>query len=70
MGAYACAQNILTNDADHLPLLSNKKSDATVVSSFAYLVNTPTNGRGRGARGGKSRMSPFSLVPLFPVGSA
>jgi len=46
MGAYACAQNVLTDDADHLPLLSNKESDNDVISSFAYLVNTPTNGRG------------------------
>jgi hypothetical protein len=43
MGAYAREQNILTDDADHLPPLSNKKSDATVVSSFAYAVNKPGN---------------------------
>jgi hypothetical protein len=29
MGAYAREQNVLTDDADHLTLLSDKKSDAT-----------------------------------------
>jgi hypothetical protein len=60
MGAYARAQNVLTDDADHLTLLSNKKSDATVVSSFAYAVNTPSTGRGRGPGRGKVE-SPLSF---------
>jgi hypothetical protein len=61
MGAYARAQNILTDDADHLTLVSNKKSDNSTVSSFAYMVNTPANGRGRGPGRGKVE------CPLFPV---
>jgi hypothetical protein len=48
MGAYARQQNVLTDDADHLAVLPNSKSDSSVVSSFAYMVNTPVNGRARG----------------------
>jgi RHS repeat-associated protein len=43
MGAYARAQNVLTDDADHLPLLSNKQSDNDVISSFAYSVDKTGN---------------------------
>ena len=47
MGAYARAQNVLTNDADHLTLLSNKKSDAGTVSSFACAAGRIWRRRGR-----------------------
>jgi RHS repeat-associated protein len=43
MGADARAQNVLSDDADRLPLLSNKKSDNSVVSSFAYMVDKTGN---------------------------
>jgi hypothetical protein len=36
MGAYAHQQNVLTDDADHLPPLSNKKSRTNTVSRFPY----------------------------------
>jgi len=45
MGAYARAQNVLTDDADRLPLLSDKQSDNDVISSFAYVLNRPGIGR-------------------------
>jgi hypothetical protein len=43
MGAYARAQNVLGEDADHLTLLSTKQFDASPLSSFACSVNTPRN---------------------------
>jgi len=43
MGAYARAQNVLTDDADRLTLLSDKKSDNSTVSSFAYSVDKTGN---------------------------
>jgi len=45
MGAYARAQTVLSDDADRLTLFSNKKSDASTVSSFAYVLNRPRIGR-------------------------
>jgi hypothetical protein len=36
MGADARQHNVLTDDADHLPPLSNKKSRTNTVSPFPY----------------------------------
>jgi len=50
MGAYAHTQNIFGNEANSLPLLSNKQSDNDVVSSFAYALNRPGLGCARRPR--------------------
>jgi hypothetical protein len=45
MGADARQQNVLSDDSDHLPLLSNKQPDNDVISSLAHVVKRPRMGR-------------------------
>jgi hypothetical protein len=44
MGAYARQQNILTDDAHHVPLFSNRKSETSTISSLACVLNRPGTG--------------------------